>query len=133
MKHVLTMSSFTDYFRKISTITCFLLFFLKDGLLKRKFNLSISRAISNCLYIIFNVWGTSVRHAREASLTVHGAKRFNLVPRDIRDINTGTVAMFKGRLDAWLENIPDQPTTAGRQRASPTNSLIDHDQSAYSS
>ena len=73
----------------------------------------------------------SVRHAREASLTVHGAKLFNLVPRDIRDINTGTVDMFKGRLDAWLQNIPDQPTTAGRQRAAPTNSLID--QAAYNS
>ena len=72
-----------------------------------------------------------VCHAREASLTVHGAKLFNLVPRDIRDINTGTVDMFKGRLDAWLENIPDQPTTAGRQRAAATNSLID--QAAYSS
>ena len=75
----------------------------------------------------------SVRHAREAeaSLTVHGAKLFNLLPRDIRDINSGTVDNFKGRLDAWLGNIPDQPTTAGRQRAAPTNSLID--QAAYGS
>ena len=72
-----------------------------------------------------------VRNAREASLTVHGAKLFNLVPREIRDISTGTVDMFKGRLDAWLESIPDQPTTPGRQRAALTNSLID--QAVYSS
>jgi hypothetical protein len=73
----------------------------------------------------------AVRRAREASLSVHGAKLFNLLPRDIRDINTGTVDMFKGRLDAWLESIPDQPTTAGRLRAATSNSLID--QAAYSS
>jgi hypothetical protein len=73
----------------------------------------------------------AVHSAREASLSVHGAKLFNLLPRDIRDINTGTVDQFKGRLDAWLQSIPDQPTTAGRQRAAASNSLID--QAAYSS
>ena len=73
----------------------------------------------------------AVRRAREASLSVHGPKLFNLLPRDIRNINTGTVDQFKGRLDAWLQSIPDQPTTAGRQRAAASNSLID--QAAYSS
>jgi hypothetical protein len=32
----------------------------------------------------------AVRQAREASLSVQGAKLFNLLPRHIRDMNTGT-------------------------------------------
>ena len=67
----------------------------------------------------------AVRNAREASISVHGANLFNLLPRDIRDIDTGTVDMFKARLDDWLQTVPDQPTTPGRQRAAATNSLID--------
>ena len=74
---------------------------------------------------------SAVRKAREASLSVHGAQLFNLLPREIRDINTGTVDLFKMRLDAWLGGIPDQPTTPGRQRAAASNSLID--QAAYGS
>ena len=74
---------------------------------------------------------SAVRKAREASLPVHGAQLFNLLPSEIRDINTGTVDLFKMRLDAWLEGIPDQPTTPGRQRAAASNSLID--QAAYGS
>ena len=67
----------------------------------------------------------SVRRAREASLSVKGAQLFNLLPRDIRDISTGSVENFKSRLDDWLESMPDQPTVPGRQRAATTNSLID--------
>jgi hypothetical protein len=67
----------------------------------------------------------SVRRAREASLSVKGAQLFNLLPRDIRDISTGSVDSFKSRLDDWLESMPDQPTVPGRQRAATTNSLID--------
>ena len=44
----------------------------------------------------------AVRKAREASLSVHGAHLFNLLPRDLRDIETGTVDQFKARLDDWL-------------------------------
>ena len=73
----------------------------------------------------------AVRRAREASLSVHGAQLFNLLPRDIRNMNTGTVEHFKGRLDAWLESILDQPATAGRQREAATKPLID--QAAHSS
>ena len=67
----------------------------------------------------------AVRKAKEASLAVHGAKLFNLLPRDIRDITTGTVEQFKAQLDSWLENVPDQPTIPNRQRAASSNSLID--------
>ena len=71
----------------------------------------------------------AVKKAREASLSVHGAKLFNLLPRHIRDISTGTTDQFKRELDSWLECVPDQPTTQGRQRAAKTNVLIDQVQS----
>ena len=67
----------------------------------------------------------AVKKARESSLQVKGARLFNLVPRDLRDMKAVTVDTFKVGLDAWLANIPDQPTIPGRQRAALTNSLID--------
>jgi ribonuclease P/MRP protein subunit RPP40 len=67
----------------------------------------------------------AVKKAREASLSVKGARLFNLIPRDLRDTNTGTVDQFKFRLDEWLATVPDQPTIQGRQRAASTNSLLD--------
>ena len=67
----------------------------------------------------------SVRNAREASLSVQGAKLFNLMPQLLRDKSTGTVDSFKHELDSWLQTVPDQPTIPGRQRAANSNSLID--------
>ena len=67
----------------------------------------------------------AVRKAREASLSVKCARLFNVLPRDLRDTNTGTVDQFKARLDDWLATVPDQPTIEGRQRAASTNSLLD--------
>ena len=68
---------------------------------------------------------TSVRRARESSLQVKGAQLFNVIPRALRDIETGAVDQFKVRLDEWLSTIPDQPTIQGRQRAAASNSLLD--------
>ena len=67
----------------------------------------------------------AVRRAKEASLQVKGARLFNLIPQDLRDIKEGSVETFKAGLDKWLSGIPDQPTTAGRQRAALSNSIID--------
>ena len=67
----------------------------------------------------------AVTKACEASLRVRGARLFNLVPQELRDLNGVTVDHFKGGLDSWLKTVPDQPTTQGRQRAALTNSLID--------
>ena len=67
----------------------------------------------------------AVRNARETSLQVKGARLFNLVPKDMRDMTGVSVDTFKYGLDAWLTKIPDQPTIPGRQRAALTNSLID--------
>ena len=72
----------------------------------------------------------AVRNARESSLQVRGARLFNSIPRELRDIFTGTTDQFKVRLDEWLLTIPDQPTIPGRQRAASSNSLLDQVQIA---
>ena len=70
-----------------------------------------------------------VRQAREATLSVHGAHLFNLLPQHLRDMHSGSVDQFKAGLDAWLSSVPDQPTIPGRLRAAKSNSLTD--QAAY--
>ena len=68
---------------------------------------------------------SSVKRAMEASLWVKGAKLFNLVPQEIRNLTGVTVDNFKLNLDMWLQSVPDQPTIPGRQRAAQTNSILD--------
>ena len=68
---------------------------------------------------------SAIRQEREASLSVHGARLFNLIPQHLRDMSVGTVDHFKHGLDDWLVTVPDQPTIPGRQRAAKTNSIID--------
>ena len=67
----------------------------------------------------------AVKKARESSLQVKGARLYNLLPKELRDMQGVTVDTFKTSLDSWLSQVPDQPTIAGRQRAAATNSLID--------
>ena len=67
----------------------------------------------------------SVRRAREVSLAVKGAALFNLCPRGLRDMSSDHQDRFKENLDAWLHEIPDQPTIPGCQRAAKSNSLLD--------
>ena len=68
---------------------------------------------------------SSVRRAKETSLQVKGARLYNLLPKDVRDIKGVFVNTFKTGLDSWLSAFPDQPTIPSRQRAALTNSLID--------
>ena len=65
-----------------------------------------------------------VQNARERSLGVRGALLFNLLPDNIRTMNTEHVDFFKNHLDVFLSTIPDQPTMTGLGRAAETNSLI---------
>ena len=67
---------------------------------------------------------TAVKRARESSIAVKGANIFNLLPVDIRNMNTDNVGTFKSNLDAFLSQVPDQPTLAGQARAAETNSLL---------
>ena len=45
---------------------------------------------------------------RDQSLSVHGGKLYNLLPREIRDFY-GPKDGFKVLLDSFLKDIPDQP------------------------
>ena len=74
--------------------------------------------------LLSTLYPTSVRKAREGSLQVKGAKLFNSIPKELRDMS-GTALQFKAGLDKWLSTIPDQPTCSGRQRGAQTNSLLD--------
>ena len=65
-----------------------------------------------------------VRKARECSMGVKGARIFNLLPSEIRNIDADNVDQFKKNLDEFLSQVPDQPTTAGLGRAAETNSLL---------
>ena len=68
---------------------------------------------------------SKVKGARERSLGVHGAHLFNLLPKTLRNENSGDFDLFKNHLDIFLANIPDQPTTTGLARVAVTNSLLD--------
>ena len=66
----------------------------------------------------------AVRRARENSFSCKGAKMFNLLPADLRNITSDKVRDFKSKLDLFLRDIPDEPTLAGVERAAETNSLL---------
>ena len=66
----------------------------------------------------------SVKKARENSLAVKGAKMFNMLPSEIRNIDSEKVDIFKTRLDRYLRTIPDEPTIPEVGRAAETNSLL---------
>ena len=65
-----------------------------------------------------------VKRARESSIAVKGAKLFNLLPVTIRNLNSDHVETFKCNLDAFLSQVPDQPTIGTQPRAAETNSLL---------
>ena len=65
-----------------------------------------------------------VQHARERTLGVHGARTFNLLPENLRNMNTDHVDTFKNHLDVFLSSVPDQPTVTGLGRAATSNSLL---------
>ena len=65
----------------------------------------------------------SVRGAREASIPVKGAKLFNLLPKELRDLSSSKVERFKAKLDRYLSSIPDEPKVPERKRLAETNSL----------
>ena len=68
-----------------------------------------------------------VRHLKDASVTIHGTRLFNLLPADIRNLSGCNVDRFKNRLDRYLERVPDEPQIHGytAQRRAESNSLID--------
>ena len=54
-----------------------------------------------------------VAKLREASLAYQGAKLFNALPKDVRELKNVPLAKFKSALDAFLSKVPDEPQIAG--------------------
>ena len=97
---------------------------LTDGY-KLEFKNEGSRRGREC--VVANIVADSpllVRKARENSLAVKGARMFNLLPADIRNISSDKVQNFKSKLDKFLSKIPDQPYSATEGRAAETNCLL---------
>ena len=65
-----------------------------------------------------------VRRAREGSISVKGAKIFNLLPSDLRNFESDKVDQFKRKLDDFLSAVPDQPSIPEEGRAAETNCLL---------
>ena len=66
----------------------------------------------------------AIKNARQSSLGVRGAKLFNILPKELRNISSQKADKFKSALDKFLSLVPDQPTIPGRGRAAETNSLL---------
>ena len=73
-----------------------------------------------------------IQTLREASLQVHGAKMFNILPQHIRDTTKCKVEVFKEKLDLFISRIPDEPKIGNltpaccdQNTTAPSNSLVD--------
>jgi hypothetical protein len=53
------------------------------------------------------------------------ANIFNLLPEDLKSLNTEFEDLFKNHLDVFLSSIPDEPIVTGLGRAAATISLVD--------
>ena len=64
---------------------------------------------------------------RNASFNVRAPMLFNCIPREVRDMKNCTKEEFKGKLNAHLKNIPDEPLIPGyvAYRRAETNSILD--------
>ena len=65
-----------------------------------------------------------VKKARASSIGVRGARIFNMVPLELRNMNGENVETFKKNLDTVLLNVLDLPTVSGLGRAAETSSLL---------
>ena len=75
---------------------------------------------------------TIVKNLREQSFQVMGPKLFNILPKQIRNMQKVSVEQFKEKLDLYLATLPDTPkicemtpTICNQLTAKPSNSLLD--------
>jgi hypothetical protein len=79
----------------------------------------------------------AVKTIRDRSLVCEGPRLFNILPRDLRDMDS-SFDSFKWRLDKWLENVPDHPRVedavpeACDKHGRPSNSLFDWQSGSHS-
>ena len=50
---------------------------------------------------------------RNASLSVHGAKLFNALPKHVRNVSGVPINTFKSVLDNFLRGVQDEPQLVG--------------------
>ena len=69
---------------------------------------------------------SSVQLQRCSSLSVHGLKLFNCMPKKIRNMKNCSVEKFKSILDSFLSLIPDEPQILGYTaiRRADSNSIL---------
>ena len=67
-----------------------------------------------------------IQKVRDGSLLVHGAKLFNVLPKDLRNCSTCSLPEFKSKLDGFLSQIPDEPIVHGynQSHSACSNSLL---------
>ena len=70
---------------------------------------------------------TSYRNNRHSSIRIHGAKLFNIMPKELRNSKDCSVDLLKMKVDKFLQSIPDEPQIPGYTicRRAETNSLLD--------
>ena len=75
---------------------------------------------------VLNSTPRTIQKIRDSSLTVHGAKLFNCLPKAIRNSTNCSVLEFKSKLDRFLSGIPDEPRVTGytHKCCSISNSLV---------
>ena len=68
-----------------------------------------------------------IKKIRYSSLSVKGSQLFNIIPPEIRNINSCPVEVFKRALDKFLSVVPDEPLIPGytAMRRTNSNSLLD--------
>ena len=64
---------------------------------------------------------------RDSTLTIKGAKLFNAMPKNIRNLKNIPVDKFKNALDTYLKTVPDEPQIRGYTgcRRVDSNSILD--------
>ena len=69
---------------------------------------------------------TGVQSLREGSLCVNGARLFNMLPLEIRNLSNVDLPVFKSKLDEFLATIADEPLSPGYTdaRQAESNSLL---------
>ena len=77
--------------------------------------------------LVHSVKKSPFQALRYSSLPIHGAKLFNSLPKQIRNITKCTKEFFKHKLDSFLAEIPDEPQVTGytAHRQANSNGLLD--------
>ena len=65
-----------------------------------------------------------IKTLADQSFAVRGPKLFNELPKNLRTTEC-SFNVFKGRLDKFLLNVPDQPSLPGYQQQAVSNCLLD--------